>query len=111
MNIIQQTWAELEQEVTEPGTKILIRTEVMPEKIGSLFLPPKQTEFYGRLKGSEVTLTATVLAVGKQCTEGLKPGDTILFKRIVFAPYKKMLDTTMLGWVNEDDIDIVTLPE
>lgn len=111
MELIDKTWEELGRKLECVGSRVLVRTEAMPEKIGSIYLPPKQSTYYGQLKGNDVTTTGTILNVGPECTENLQLGDKILFKRLVFAYYEKMKDNTFVGWVNEKDVDMVTYPE
>jgi len=108
-DFITTTWTELGKKVECLGTKVFVRTEAMPEMIGSLYLPPKKTQFYGELLGIKQFNEATVLSVGPEAT--LSPGDKICFLRLYFARYEQMEDRTMTGWVDEQNIIGIVDPQ
>lgn len=105
MDIVQETWKELNQEINCFGSRVLIRTEPIPEKIGSIYLPTKHTSFYGKIQGQYQWCTATVLAAGEESI--VKSGEKIMFTRLAFANIYKMKDNTFVGWVEDANIECV----
>ena len=104
-SLIAQTWQELNKKLEIKTSKILVRTEKLKDKIGSIFLPPKQSSFYGRIQGQYVWCTATVIAVGPEAT--VLPGESIMFTRLAFANMYKMQDNSYVGLVDEENVDLV----
>ena len=78
--------------------RLLIRTHPIPDKVGSVYIAPKLSRFYGELPNMQ-QIVATVLAAGSECT--YKVGDNIAFMRLHFAAWQVMEDGTRVGWINE----------
>jgi hypothetical protein len=80
---------------------LLIRTNPMPVRTGSIFLPVKMTTFYGELPNLQ-PVTAIVLSSGPDAT--LKPGDQIAFLRTNFIRWDYFEDRTVLGFIEEKHV-------
>lgn len=104
---VKQTWDELEFTVRPVRYWVFVRTEHLPQKTynGTLWLPPKLTNFFGELPHLQV-IKGVVCSVGPQAAEnlGLKSGERVVFKRLEFAWYKRMQDGTYFGWINGNHI-------
>ncbi len=80
---------------------IFVKTEPPPKKIGSIWLPPKLSGFYGDLPHLRL-IVGTVLARGGK-TE-VKPGDRICFMRLHFARWKDLGDEVYVGWIYDNQV-------
>ncbi len=100
---IKQTFDELGINGFRPlRNLLLVRTNPMPEKTGSLFLPPKMSTLYGSLRGDSQLVTAEVLAAGPKAT--VLPGEQIVFIRLHYAWWKFLSDKTSVGWIQEANV-------
>lgn len=102
LEIIEQTWGEIGWRAKPLKRWVFVRTELLPDKIGSLYLPPTLRGNYAQL-GHKVLMRALVLSTGPQCRI-LKPGDRIAFPRLFFARWHYLEDKSLAGWVDEDNI-------
>lgn len=101
-DIIKDTFAEMGINGFRPlRDLILIRSNPMPVKTGSILLPLRQTTFYGELPNL-VIVTAIVIAAGPKAT--VVPGDQIAFMRLNFIRWDYMQDRTVLGLIQEANI-------
>lgn len=105
--LVQETWEELGFRVRARGYYIWVRTLPFPRKIGSIWMPPKLQQFYGELPHL-VTIRALVLSAGNAgLAEGIHAGETIFFKRLHFAEYRRVgerEEQQRVGWVNANDV-------
>jgi hypothetical protein len=102
LNLIQETYAEIGiKNIRARGRTVFVRTIPPPQKIGMIWLPPKQAGFYGGLMHRTLVI-ATVLASGPQCT--VKAGERIAFVRQFFSRWKALGGEAFVGWVNENQI-------
>jgi hypothetical protein len=100
--MIKKTFDELGIKSFRPLRKtLLLRTERIPDKVGSIFVPPKLATFYGELPHMQPIL-AFVLAAGPKAT--VRAGDRILFMRLHFARWQTLEDGTVCGWIDEANI-------
>jgi hypothetical protein len=81
---------------------VFLRTELIPDYIGKIFIPPQLRASYSHLP-HKVMLYGMVLSTGPKCTS-VKKGDRIAFSRLFFARWQYMPDQTLVGWINEDNI-------
>lgn len=100
--LVERTWAELGYKVRPLFAKVFIRTEPPPEKIGLIYLPPKEASFFGGL-GHQRLVTATVLSTGPMA-KSVKVGERVVFQRLHFGHIAKMEDKTFVGWVEQEQI-------
>lgn len=107
--LIERTWQEVGQRARPLRRLVFVRTELLPEKVGSLWLPPDQRSNYAQL-GHQVFMRALVLATGPQCRV-LRPGDRVAFTRLFFAWSWKCSDGTLVGWIEEENIAAEALSE
>ncbi len=107
--MIEETWAELGKKIECFENRVLVRTTPISEKIGLIYLPTKLSSFYGRLQGQYQMCYAVVLQAGSDAT--VKPGETVVFTRLAFANLYKMKDNTLVGFVDEDHIELAIEPE
>lgn len=105
MDLITETWNELNKVLECKNTKILVRTDPVQDKIGSIYLPARKASFYGRIQGQYQWCRATVLAKGPEST--VEPGEHVLFTRLAFANLYKMKDNSYVGLVDEEHVDLV----
>lgn len=101
-NPIGSSWAELGYKIRPMFAKVFVRTELPPEKIGLLYLPPKEASFFGGL-GHMRLVTATVLSVGP-LARAVKPGDRVVFRRLEFGHIAKLADGTFVGWIEQEQL-------
>lgn len=80
---------------------VLVRSNPMPEKTGSIYLPNKLATFFGLLPNLQL-ITAIVLSAGPKAT--VLPGEDIVFLRLNFAWWKIMEDRTVVGWIQEANV-------
>jgi hypothetical protein len=100
---IAKTWEECGVKSVRPlRSQVFVRTELLPEKIGSIYLPPNmRTNYHGLV--AIFVFFGRVLSVGPK-VKCLKPGDRIAFPRLYFAHWQKMEDGTLVGWLPEENI-------
>jgi len=102
-SLIAATWEECGVRRVRPlRNMVFVRTELIPEYIGHIFIPPHLRASYSHLP-HKVMLHALVLGTGPKCT-AVKIGDRIAFSRLFFARWQYMNDKTLVGWINEDNI-------
>ena len=108
-DLIERTFEELEVKALRPlRWMVFLRTEALPQKTetGKLWLPPSATDMYPSMHVELPhlrLLRGIVLAAGPTAY-AVKPGDTILFKRLHFAYWKKMADGTFVGWIDYNQL-------
>jgi len=101
-DLIEKTWAEIGYKIHPLRNLVMVRTDPIPDKIGSIYLPPKLQTFYGELPHLQL-ITATILSAGKD-VKGVKVGDRVAFTRLHFARFQNMQDGTKVGWMPEDQL-------
>jgi hypothetical protein len=101
-NLIESTWEELGYKVKPLYAKVFVRTDLPPEKIGLIYLPPKLADFHGGY-GHQRLVTATVLAAGP-LAKMVKPGDRVCFARLYFGYLEKLKDKTFFGWIEQEQL-------
>lgn len=106
---IERTWQEVGQRARPLRRMVFVRTELLPEKVGSLWLPPDQRSNYAKL-GHQVLMRALVLSTGPQCRV-LRAGDRVAFMRLFFAWWHKLSDGSLVGWIDEENIAAYALTE
>jgi hypothetical protein len=99
---VEKTWEEVGYRVRPLRWMVFVRTDPIPQKVGSIYLPFKLQTFYGELPHLQV-VTATVLSVGPKAL-GLQPGDRVAFARLHFARWLDMADGTKVGWIDANQI-------
>jgi hypothetical protein len=108
-DLIKKTFEELEVKALHPlRWMVFVRTLPLEQKTesGKLWLPPSCTDMYPSMYVELPHLRivrAIVLAAGPKAYAA-NPGDTILFKRLHFAYWKKMADGTYVGWLDYNDV-------
>ena len=104
-DLIKATWDEVGHRVVAVGTRVFLRTDVLPARTsGGIYLPPDHAAAYGQRLGSQVLVTGTVLSVGPLAKTPLKEGDRIMFFRLPFGWTYRMKDKTLVGWIPLDEI-------
>jgi hypothetical protein len=98
------TWKELGFQLKAVGKRMLVRTEVLPQKMGSLYLPSQYSETFGQRLGAKVPITAHVLSKGSRVSDAISVGDRLLFPRLVFGWTHRLADKTYVGWVEEAEV-------
>lgn len=99
---VKETFAELEINSFRPlRDLVLVRSNPMPVKTGSIYLPNKLTTFFGLLPNMQL-ITATVIAAGSKATVLI--GEEIVFLRLNFIWWKVMEDRTVVGWIQEANV-------
>lgn len=99
---IADTWTEIGQRARPLRNVVFVRTELIPEKVGMIYIPPNQRGNYSQLP-HVVMMRAVVLATGPDC-KYLKVGDRVAFMRLFFARWHAMEDKTLTGYLPEDNI-------
>lgn len=102
MDHVEQTWRELGYMVRPLYAKVFVRTETPPEKIGLIYMPPKEADFYGGL-GHQKLVTAIVLSTGPMA-KLVKPGERVCFARLHFGHIAKLSDKTFVGWIEQEQL-------
>jgi hypothetical protein len=102
VEVVEQTWNEVGFKVRPMHAKVFVRTDPPPEKIGLIFLPPKEAEFYGGM-GHQRLVTGTVLSVGPMA-RAVKPGDRVVFRRLEFGHIKKLERGVYVGWIEQEQL-------
>jgi hypothetical protein len=102
--LVEATWEELGFKIRPMGSRIYVRTDTPPRKIGSLYIPPEQWGMYGKRLGSKVFVTATVLARGSRASFSPDVGERVVFSRLQFGWTHKMNDGTFVGWVDAGEL-------
>lgn len=100
--IVTGTWREVGYRARPLRDTVFVRTELRPEKDGSIYIPPAYRGSYSGFANT-VLLRAFVVAVGPQC-KVVKVGDHVCFTRLFFARYCEMQDGTLLGYLREDQL-------
>lgn len=101
-DLVERTWAELGYKVRPLFAKVFVRTELPPEKIGLIFVPPKEASFFGGL-GHQRLVTATVLSVGP-LAKSVVVGDRVVFQRLHFGHIARLDDKTFVGWIEQEQL-------
>jgi hypothetical protein len=99
--LIEKTWAEIGRKIRPLRNIVFMRTELLPEMDGHIYLPPSVRGNYSGLP-HKVFMRAVVIAVGPKCK--LKVGQRIAFSRLFFARWEHMEDKTLVGYVQEENI-------
>lgn len=99
---INATWELCGSRVRPMKKWVFVRTELLPDYIGKVFIPASCRGNYTDLP-HVVFMEATVLSTGPECT-AVKTGDKIMFSRLFFARWQYMPDKTLVGWVDEANI-------
>lgn len=102
LSVADKTWDELGFRLRPKFAKVFVRTDLPPQRIGLIYLPPKEASFYGGL-GHQRLVTATVIAVGP-LAKSVKVGDRVCFARLHFGHIKQLDDKTYAGWVEQEQI-------
>ncbi len=95
--LVERTWAELECRIRPLSRTIMVRTLPIPQKIGSLWLPPKAASFYGGMPHL-VMIRAIVLSAGPKAH--VNPGEKVLFQRLWFSRWKGLSDGCYVGYLD-----------
>lgn len=102
---IKATWDEVGHRVVAIGSRVFLRTDVLPDRTASgIYLPPDHAAAYGQRLGSQVLVTGTVLSIGPLAKTALKEGDRIMFFRLPFGWTYKLKDKSLVGWIAADEI-------
>ena len=102
LDVVGQTWNEVGFKVRPMHAKVFVRTDPPAEKIGMIFLPPKEADFFGGMMHLRL-VTATVLSVGPMARL-VKPGDRVVFQRMNFGYIKKLEKGVYVGWIEEQQL-------
>lgn len=108
-DLIEKTFVELGVKALHPlRWMVFVRTLPFEQKTesGKLWLPPSCTDMYPSMHTELPHLRivkAVVLAAGPKAYAA-NPGDTLVFKRLHFAYWKKMADGTYVGWLDYNDV-------
>lgn len=102
LDVVGQTWNEVGFKVRPMHAKVFVRTDPPVEKIGMIFLPPKEADFFGGMMHLRL-VTATVLSVGP-LARLVKPGDRVVFQRMNFGYIKKLEKGVYVGWIEEQQL-------
>lgn len=101
---VQETWEKLGKRIRPLRRTVFVRTLPFEDKIGSLYLPPKLTGFYGELPHLRL-IEAVVLSVGPDAAKrGITVGMKVVFKRLHFAMYATFSDLDRVGWLDVNEI-------
>lgn len=92
---VQATWDELGRTIQPHGPRVWLRTWLIPQKIGRIFVPEILRNVYRGLPHSKL-VRATVLRDGN----GYKAGDFVCFPQTFFSRMNYMLDGTLVGFVH-----------
>lgn len=101
-DIVQATWDELGYRIRPVFAKVFVRTELPPEKIGLIWLPPKEASFFAGL-GHQRLVTAVVLSTGPGA-KSVKVGERVCFQRLHFGHIKQLDDKTFVGWIEQEQL-------
>lgn len=99
---IADTWEEIGLRARPLRKMVFVRTELIPEMVGLIYIPPNQRGNYSQLP-HVVMMRALVLSTGPDC-KVLKVGDRVAFMRLFFARWHHMEDKTLTGYLDEDNI-------
>jgi hypothetical protein len=81
LDLVERTWAELGFRIQAPRFLVWVRTLPVEQKQGLIWLPPKQSSFWGGLPHLR-TVRAVVLSAGPAgLAKTLRPGDVVAFSR------------------------------
>jgi len=104
-SLIAKTWEECGVLRVRPlRNMVFVRTELLPEYIGSIFIPATLRASYSQLP-HKVMLSALVIGAGPKCTS-VKIGDRVSFSRLFFARWQEMSDKCLVGWLQEENIAV-----
>jgi hypothetical protein len=101
MEIVNKTWEEMGRKIQPLRNILLVRTDPVSEKVGSIFLPHMKQGFYAGMP-HEMLAHATVLSVGPKVR--LKVGDRVCFTRTNFARMQFLQDGTVVGWIQDQHL-------
>lgn len=99
---IEDTWREVGQRARPLRDMVFVRTELLPEYVGAIYVPPAYRGNYSGLAHT-VFMRAIVLATGPSC-KVLSPGQRVGFSRLFFARWQECEDGTLVGWVPEENV-------
>lgn len=107
IDMVQKTWDELGFKVRPVRRNVVVRTHPLTQKTqsGLLWLPPKQTGFYGQLPHVHM-VRATVLAVGPLAAQyyNVKVGEEIAFQRLHFGKFYDLNAEEKVGWIDASQV-------
>lgn len=101
MEVVEKTWAEVGCKVRPIRRWVMVRTLPVEQKIGSLYVTPKESSFYGVLPHMR-NVRAIVLSAGDKAF--VKPGEEVVFSRLHFALWKNLEDGCKVGWIDENQL-------
>lgn len=99
---IGSTWTEIGQRAKPLRDFVFVRTELLPEYVGSIWVPPAYRGNYTGMAHT-VFMRALVIATGPEC-KVVSVGNRVAFARLFFARWHELEDKTLVGWVREDNI-------
>lgn len=102
--LVDATWEEIGRKIRPVNTRIFVRTDLPPQKIGLVYMPAEMWGQYGQRLGSKVFVTATVLSVGPNVKDAPAIGTKVVFSRLMFGWTNKMVDGTHVGWIDANEI-------
>lgn len=91
--LVEQTWKQIGYKVRplNTNTNVFVRTMPPPQKVSSLWLPPKFAKFHGDL-ANKVMARGVVIAKPDTVT-GIEVGDRVCFPRLFFGFLEKLSST------------------
>lgn len=92
-----QTWAQYGRKIRSTEDRVILRTDPPPQKVGSIFLSPKQQSFWSQTDIGRMVV-GTVLAVGPKVS-GISVGDRVVFDRLHFAWLHQFAHDDYIGYV------------
>jgi len=101
-DVVEKTWEALGFRVRPMHAKVFVLTDAPPEKIGLIYLPPKEADFFGGM-GHMRLVTGTVLSCGP-LAKAVKPGDRVVFRRLEFGHIVKLDKGVYVGWVEQEQL-------
>ncbi len=104
--LAQQTWDAVGFKIRPLFAKVFVKTDPPAQKIGLIYLPPKEAQFFGGL-GHMRLVTATVIAVGP-LAKSVKLGDRVCFRRLDFGHFVKLRQEdqseVFVGWIEQEQL-------
>ena len=100
--LAEQTWEEVGCKIRALRTLVFIRTEEARKRIGLIWLPSTESDFYGGPLMHMRLATGIVIAKGPRAD--VEIGDRVVFQRMYFSRWKTMKDRTLVGWLEASQI-------
>ena len=97
IKLAETTWAQVGLTVQPLGRMVFVRTLPVEDKVGSLYLPPKEAGYMGGM-AHQKTLKGIILAAGPKSQ--VQVGERVCFTRLYFAWWKKLGGGALVGWID-----------